>query len=100
MTHDARWTTGDLYLALVQHLPTFVDNPFSTPVRLNVGKLREALKRKSTEGIYKWLRSSKLTPAAAEAFVELANSDQNLDALKRLGRTPPKIADFTKFVFA
>lgn len=93
------WTSGPLYKYLVQVLPAFVDNPFSADPALNVQKLREATGR-SHEGVYKWLRASKLTPAAAKKLIEVAISPTNMDALHRLGRPIPKIEDLHGFVFA
>lgn len=103
MTEPTTTTTdfkdGALYKALVTHLPVFAKKPFDTASDLDVQALKEAT-GKSHEAVYKWLRSSKLTPANAQALVKLANSDDNVRVLTALGRTPPTLQDFHSFVFA
>jgi len=98
-TEQANFTTGQLYKTLVQVLPTYVQDPFAETPTLNVQRLREAM-GKSHEAVYKWLRSSRLTPPNATQLVELANRDDNLKALSSLGRKPPTIQDFMPFVFS
>lgn len=99
MTETADFTAGPLYKTLVTFFPTMVKNPFEAEPRLNVQKLRKATE-KSHEAVYKWLRTSSLTPKNATLLVELANREANLTALSALGRTPPAIQDFSPFVFA
>lgn len=55
--------------------------------------------RKSHEAVYKWFRSAKLTPANANAVINLANTAPNVAALALVGRVPPTIDDFKQFVF-
>jgi hypothetical protein len=92
------FTKGALYKKLVEVLPAYAQDPFSKTPTLNVQRLREAVD-KSHEAVYKWLRSSRLTPPNVDAIVELANSTVNLAALKQLGRKPPTREDFLQFVF-
>lgn len=93
------FTAGPLYAALVKFLPTFVQDLHSEKPKLNVRRLHKAV-RKSHEGVYKWLRTDRLTPKNAEALVSLANEPSNLEVLASLKRTPPTINDFMQFVFA
>jgi len=93
------WSSGPLYKHLVAVLPAFVDNPFSDDPVLNVQKLREATGR-SHEGVYKWLRASRLTAAGAKKLVTVANSAENRRALTALNREIPTIDSFARFVFA
>jgi hypothetical protein len=94
-----RWEKSDpLYRALVDYLPTFVDNPFTAEPTLNVPKLCVAI-GKSHEGVYKWLSAGKIIPANALLIVDLAKSDDNLAALKQLGREAPKIEDFVPLFY-
>jgi len=88
-----RWTHYPLYLSLVKCLPLYVDNPFSPLPVLNVKKLHTEM-NKSHEGVYKWLRAGKVSPRNAQAIVELANRQDNVDALTRLDRSPPRLEDF------
>lgn len=99
MTATPDFTDGDLYKKLVEVLPTYVQDPFAAKPSLNVQRLRDAV-GKSHEAVYKWLRSSRLTPANAKELVELANREENQKILRTLGRTPPTIQDFMPFVFA
>lgn len=92
------FTAGPLYKKLVQVLPIFVQDPFSEAPSLNVQKLREAT-AKSHEAVYKWLRSSRLTPENATLIVNLANRTDNVAILAKLDREPPTINDFHPFVF-
>lgn len=93
------WANGALHAALVIVLPTFVKEPFSSAPRLNIPELKDALGR-SHETVYKWLRTNRLNPRNAQRLVDLANSEANLAVLRKLGRKPPKIEDFSRFVFA
>lgn len=90
---------GALYKALTGFLPTFTKDPFSAEPDLNVQRLKEAT-GKSHEAIYKWLRSSKLTPTNAKLLVDLANSEENTRVLAALQRKPPTFRDFDAFVYA
>lgn len=92
------FTAGPLYKKLVQVLPAYVQDPFTDNASLNVQRLRSAM-GKSHEAVYKWLRSSRLTPTNAEQLVALANGDKNASALASLGRKPPTLSDFLPFVF-
>lgn len=98
-TEPSSLIDGTLYKALAQFLPRYTQNPFVAEPSLNVGLLHTELK-KSHEAVYKWLRSSRLTPANATALVGLANRADNVKVLATMGRTPPKIDDFMPFVFA
>lgn len=100
MTTDSQnWATGPLHNALVAVLPIFVKDPFSSAPRLDIPKLHPALS-KSHETVYKWLRINRLNPRNAQALVDLANTEDNVAALKKLGRKPPRVEDFSSFVFA
>lgn len=89
------WVTGPLYNALMDLFP---EHRTKLEV-LDVQRLKTELGM-SHEAIYKWLRSSKLTPSNAKALIELSTSESNLLALEKLGREPMKLEDFAKFVFA
>lgn len=100
-TPAADFKDGALYKALVSYLPLYVKEPFSDEAQLDVEKLRGALPRKkSHEAVYKWLRSSKLTPENASMLIELANTAANRKALTALNREPPSRRDFDAFVYA
>jgi|GEM_PF-2228319 len=92
------FTTGPLYKTLVQVLPIFVLNPFSDTPVLSVPKLRKATGM-SHEGVYRWLRKSRLSGEKAGLLLKLANSEENVKVLDALGRTPPSIRDFDPFVY-
>ena len=97
-TNAENFTDGPLYAKLIEVLPIFVRDPFSTSPTLNVQALREATS-KSHEAVYKWLRKSKLTPENVNLIVALANREDNVAILTKLGRTAPSITDFHDFVF-
>lgn len=97
MTESMAWATGPLHNALVLALPTFVKEPFSDHPRLDIPRLHKAI-GKSHETVYKWLRTSRLNGKNAKLLIDLANSDSNVDALTRLGRTPPTNEQFTEFM--
>lgn len=97
-TKPKKFTTGPLYKKLVEVLPAYVEDPFGEKPKLNVGKLRDAADM-SSEGIYKWLRRSRLSPHAVDKLVELGNKANNLRVLTTLERTPPTREDFLGFVF-
>ncbi len=99
ITDTANWATGPLHQALVACLPTFVKEPFSASPRLDIPKLHKAIE-KSHETVYKWLRSNRLNPRNAQKLVDLANTDANVAVLKQLGRKPPSVEGFSRFVFA
>lgn len=92
------FTNGPLYKKLVIVLPIFAQDPFSESPRLNVVKLKEAAK-KSHEAVYKWLRSSRLTPENADLLVNLANTLENQSILTKLDRPFPTRKDFETFVY-
>ncbi|MGN5375827.1 hypothetical protein [Sphingomonas hankookensis] len=98
-TETAHWSTGPLHAALVSCLPTFVKEPFSPAPKLNIPELKVAVGM-SHEAVYGWLRRNRLNPRNAQKLVDLANTDANVAALRRLGRKAPKIEDFNRFVFA
>jgi hypothetical protein len=89
---------GPLYKKLIQVLPIFVLDPFSETARFNVQRLIEAT-GKSHEAVYKWLRSSKLTPDNATMLVGIASSEANVAVLTTLNRPTPTLQDFLPFVF-
>ena len=97
-TATENFTTGPLYRKLVHVLPIYAQDPFSDSPTLNVQKLREAA-GKSHEAVYKWLRSSRLTPENADLLVRLANSPENQAILTRLDREFPTRKDFETFVY-
>lgn len=94
----SNFKSGALYKNLVHVLPEFALDPFSEAPTLNVLRLCKAAEM-SPEGVYKWLRSSKLTPQKASLLVKIANRPDNLKLLETLGRVPPTVQDFTQFVF-
>lgn len=91
-------TDGPLYKTLVKFLPTMVQDPFSDEPKLNIRRLHSAVGM-SHEGVYKWLRSSRLTPENVDCLLDLAKREVNVQALRTLGRTIPTIQDFVPFVF-
>ena len=104
MTQDisdtVNWADTPLHQALVGCLPAFVKEPFSAAPRLDIPKLHKAL-GKSHETVYKWVRENCIKRMCnAQAIVNLASAPENAQALKRLGRTPPKVDDFYKFITA
>lgn len=98
-TDTTKWADGPLHAALVKVLPTFVKEPFAPSPRINIPKLKVAV-GKSHEAVYQWLRANRVTPRNAKKLVELANTDENVAVLAQLGRRPPVIEDFQRFVFA
>jgi len=88
---------GALHKKLVVVLPIFAQDPFSDAPKLDVEKLYTALQM-SHETVYKWLRKSRLTYENVKAIHALCHSKENLAVLKKLGRTPPEIADFLTFL--
>ncbi len=96
---ESTWATQPLHKALVAALPTFVKEPFSANPRLDIQKLHRAVGR-SHETVYKWLRDGRLNPRNAQKLCDLANTEDNLAVLRRLGRKPPKIQDFQQFYLA
>lgn len=92
------WAAGPLHAALVAALPIFVKEPFSTAPRLNIPELKKAV-GKSHETVYKWLRTNRLNPRNAQRLVDLANTRDNVAVLRQLGRSAPRIEDFSRFVF-
>jgi hypothetical protein len=96
-TPDTDWKVdGALNKALIRFLPAYTDAPFGDAGILKVKALEGPLNR-SHEAIYKWLRANRLTPGNARRIVALANSPENLKALKLLGNKPPEIHDFLPF---
>lgn len=95
---DSNIANGALYKWLVFILPTFVRDPFSDDPSLNVQELREAV-GKSPETVYKWLRKNRLTTSNAKRIYSLSHSAENQKVLASLGRTPPVIRDFDRFVY-
>lgn len=92
---NGSWKADGVYVFLAKIFPEYRTRRGN----LDVPKLCSKLK-KSTETIYKWFRSDRLTPANAEAICELVNSDaENVAALARRDREPPKIEDFNRFVY-
>lgn len=89
------WTSSALYRTLSATFPG---------VRTRQQKVLdvEALAGKlgmSREGLYKWLREGRiLSPRGASKVVELANTPDNLAALKKAGRKPPTKEDFARFL--
>lgn len=49
------------------------------------------------EGIYKWLRSGKVTPTNARTLHRLCNAPANVEALDELGFSPPALERFYEF---
>lgn len=98
-TDTLNWADGPLHAALVSVLPTFVKEPFSSTPRLNIPELKKAI-GKSHETVYKWLRTNRLNPRNAQRLVDLAHAESNVTVLKQLGRNPPEIGDFNRFVYA
>ena len=93
------WATGPLHQALVAVLPLYVRELFSENPKLDVLKLHKDL-GKSHEAVYQWMRVNRLLPRNAQLIVEVANRPDNVAALKMMGRKPPKVEDFSRFVFA
>ncbi|AOR76519.1 hypothetical protein [Novosphingobium resinovorum] len=89
------WTDSPLYLHLVQIFPGHL----TARGALDVRKLCRDIER-SSEGVYKWLRASKLAPGSAKALCNLANTSDNVAALAAVGREPPTIQDFNRYVYA
>jgi hypothetical protein len=98
-TEKSPWANGDLHSVLVNMLPAYVDNPFSDSPRIKVYGLAQAAE-KSHEGVYKWLRRGRLTPANAKLIIDIAHGKENAAVLRQLGRRPPKIEELTRFCFA
>lgn len=87
------WDQGPLNLFLKRIFPSYI-TPYQ---RLDVQRLRGDLTpAKSHEAVYKWLRSSRLTPENAQALLRLANSPENLATR---GNQALTIRDFDEFVF-
>lgn len=89
------WATGPLNEYLNQIFPL----ARTKRGLLDVYGLRAPL-GKTHESIYKWLRSSRLTPENASRLCAHANTPENVAALAADGRLPPTIEDFHRFVFA
>ena len=90
---------GPLYDALTYFLPAYVDNPFSKQPKLCVREIHLEIGM-SYEGVYKWLRCGKLSKNGASRLIDLGNRENNISALTTLGRNPPEINDFAKFLIA
>lgn len=95
MSNDREWAKGPLYLFLME---TFPEHKTAMGV-LDIQRLKVDL-GKSHEAIYKWIRAGKLKPENANAIVALAGAEPNVTALAAVGRTPPKIEELVRFVFA
>ena len=89
------WATSPLYNVLITIFPEHI-TPYNV---LDIRRLRTDL-GKSHEAIYKWLRAGRVPSAAARKLCDIANGEDNIAALRKLGRTPPKIGDFDAFVYA
>jgi hypothetical protein len=98
-TEGTDWSNDPLHAALVQILPTYVRDPFADSPKLNVAGLTAALGR-SREGVYKWLRTSRISIRGARAIIKVANHKKNVAALVKLGRKPPTIEDLAPFYLA
>lgn len=92
-----KWATGPLYAFLLEIFPEYR----SPSNRFDVKRLHGDLK-KSHEAVYKWIRSSRLTPENAQALRDLANTPENTEARRAAGseRLEITIRDFDSFVFA
>lgn len=64
---------------------------------IDVHKIREPL-GKSHERIYQMLRKGQLTTQNARDLCDLANTADNVAALKEKDRNPPVLADFFPFI--
>jgi hypothetical protein len=89
-----QWTFGPLYDLLVEGFPDYRTRRGFFDVKRFHKELG-----KSHEAVYKWLRVNKLTPENATKIAALATALPNLEALEKLGRTPPTVQDFSPFVF-
>jgi IS30 family transposase len=96
---DTSDLASPLYDALVAMLPAYVKEPFSASPQLNIRKLHLAIEM-SHEAVYRWLRAKRINPRNAQKLLDLASQPENLSALKKLGRKPPKIEDFAPFYLA
>jgi hypothetical protein len=94
MPHVPAWKSEPLYAVLVDRLPSFV-KPSGA---LNMKSLREALGR-SPEALYKWLRTSKISPETAQQLLALAQTDNNRRLLRDAKRPGPRLQDFSPYVF-
>ena len=86
---------GVLYGVLLRKLPLYKREDGNLDVR----RLRIDLKM-SHEGVYKWLRSGRLSPAAVGKLVDLSNSPANLEKLAENSEAPATRDDFVDFIFA
>ncbi|WP_242136966.1 hypothetical protein [Sphingomonas sp. TREG-RG-20F-R18-01] len=98
----AHWKSAPLYQALVTFLPAYVTKTERTGVEpdltIDVHALRAALDPvRSHENVYQWLRKGTLLPRNAKALCKVANAENNVAALKKNGRKPPVLDDFTEF---
>lgn len=99
MSQDSTLNTP-LTAALINALPTMVNDPFSTSPRLNIAKFRRGV-GKSHETVYRWLRENTLRRQKnIDSVLRQVNSDDNIAALKRLGRKVPSQKDFAPFLSA
>lgn len=89
------WKDGALYKFLMETFPAHR----SVCQFLDVLQLARDLK-KSHEAVYKWLRSSKLTPGNADAIRALAIAEPNAALLLAAGKPLPERKDFDVFVYA
>lgn len=90
----AEWAKGPLYTFMMKYFP---EHRTAFEI-LDVLRLKDDLNR-SHEAIYKWLRSSRLTPQNARAIMELAATEKNAAALAARGIAPPEIREFDCFVY-
>ena len=89
------WTTGPLYQLMFDALPTY----HTKSGILDVLTLKDELKR-SHEAVYKWLRTSRLTPENVRRIRGVINQPGNLAALSKLKRKAPDLREFDAFLYA
>ena len=83
---------GPLYDLLLERLPLYCGKN-----GLQIYRMAPAMDM-TTEGIYRWLRSGKLTVNGAIRFAQISNDPANRKMLKK-GVDPARTEDFLPFVF-
>lgn len=89
-------TAGRFHAFLVERFPTMVDAPFSDNPTINVQRMADATGF-SNQAVYNWISRDRIGRSGVRRLIEIARQPKNLDALKRLGRTPPTVEDFAQF---
>lgn len=92
--HRAEWANSPLYAFLMDTFPLYRNRHGN----LDIDRLRRELKR-SPEAVYQWLRGRKLKPSMVDSIRALAESQENRVALAGVGRKPPTVSDFNRFVY-